>query len=177
MPVLLGEVEVLQLGRHEEGETEAPCPLQGPPQHVAGVAFERGAVEVDHVAHHPGDRRAVGQVGEELEGLGVGHGQDVALLDPAEAVDGRPVEGHALLEGVLQLGRRDLERLGGAEHVGEPHLDEPHAPFLDRPQHVVLLAFHRRHDRWPARRPLAGAQICHKLFTRSERPCNTSPPC
>ena len=110
---------------------------------MAGVAFERGAVEVDDVANHPGDRRAVGQVGEELEGLGVGHGEHVALLDPAEAVDGRPVEGHALLEGVLELGRGDLEGLRGAEHVGEPHLDEAHAPFLDRPQHVVLLAFHR----------------------------------
>ena len=36
--------------------------------------------------------------------------------------------------------------LGVPEHVGEPHLDEADAPLLDGPQHVVLLAFHRRHD-------------------------------
>ena len=56
----------------------------------------------------------------------------------------RAVERHALLEGVLQLGRGDGEALELAEHVGEPEPDEPDAPLLDRAQHVVLLAFHGR---------------------------------
>ena len=41
--------------------------------------------------------------------------EDVALLDAAEPVDGRAVEPHALLEGVLELGRRDGEALQRAE--------------------------------------------------------------
>ena len=107
-----------------------------------GSPLERGAVEVGDVAEHPGHRRVVVVPGQELEGLGVGPGQDVGLLHPAESVDGRPVEGHALIEGVLQLRRRDVEPLGGPEHVGEPQLDEADAALLDRPQHVVALALH-----------------------------------
>ena len=138
-----GEVEELDLGGGVEGEALVPGPLEAAPQHVAGVTLERGPVEVGRCRRTPGPppRRRRGY-GQELEGLGVGAGQHVALLDPAEAVDGRAVEGHALVEGVLQLGRRDVEGLGGAEDVGEPELDEADAPLLDGPQHVVLLAFH-----------------------------------
>ena len=81
--------------------------------------------------------------GQQLEGLGVGAGQDVGLLDAAEPVDGRAVEGHPLVERVLQLGRGDVEPLGGPEHVGEPQLDEADAPLLHGPEHVVPLALHR----------------------------------
>ena len=114
----VGEVEVLDLGRGEEGVALVAGPLERAAQHVAGAALERGAVEVDDVAEDPGHLGlgpSVGPVpvpGQELEGLGVGPGQDVALLDPAEAVDGRPVEGHPLVEGVLELGRGDAEGLG-----------------------------------------------------------------
>ena len=49
---------------------------------------------------------------------------------------------HALGEGVLQLGRRDRERLQLADDVGEPEADQPDASFLDGAQHVLLLALH-----------------------------------
>ena len=58
----------------------------------------------------------------------------------AEAVDRAAVEGHALVEGVLQLGRGDVEGLVAPEHVGEPELDEADPPLLDGAQHVVGLA-------------------------------------
>ena len=79
---------------------------------------------------------------QDLERLRVGLGEHVGLLHPAEAVDRRAVEGHPLVESVLQLGRRDGERLGRPEDVGEPELDEADAPLLDGPQHVFLLALH-----------------------------------
>ena len=66
-----GEVEVLELRSHEEGETEAPGSFQGSAQYVAGIAFERRAVEVHHVTHNSRNWRPVGQIGQELEGLGV----------------------------------------------------------------------------------------------------------
>ena len=78
--------------------------------------------------------------GEELEGARVRPGEDVALLDPAEAVDGRAVEGHPLVERVLELGRGDREGLRGAEHVGEPELDEADAALFHGPEDVLLLA-------------------------------------
>ena len=61
--------------------------------------------------------------------------------DAAEAVDRRPVEGHPVLERVLQLGRADGEALQAAEHVGEPQPDQADAAFLHRVQHVVALLF------------------------------------
>ena len=110
---------------------------------MPGVALEGRAVEVGDVAEDPGHLRVVVVPGQQLERLGVGPGQDVGFLDPAEAVDGRAVEGHPLVERVLELGRGDVEPLRGPEHVGEPQLDEADAPLLDGPEHVVPLALHR----------------------------------
>ena len=112
------EVEVLHLGRHEEAEAPLAGVLQRAAQHVAGVTLERAAVEVEDVAEHPGGhgRRRCAR-GSSWKVLGSGMASTSRLLDPAEAVDGRPVEGHALLQGVLELGGRDVEVLGRAEDV------------------------------------------------------------
>ena len=138
----VGEVEVLDLGGREEGEPLLPGAVEGPAQGVSGAAFEGSAVEVEDVAEDPGHGCVVGMPGEDLERLGVGPGEHVALLDPGEAVDSRTVEGHALLEGVLELGRRDGEGLGRSQDVGEPQLHEADGSFLDGPEHVLLLAPH-----------------------------------
>ena len=139
----VGEVEVLDLRGGEEGEALVPGPVEVAAQDVAGTALEGGAVEVEDVAEDPGHRDASsGCQGRIWNVLAIGPGQHVALLDPAEAVDGRAVEGHALLEGVLELGRGDGEGLGRAEDVGEPQLHEADGPLLDRPEHVLLLAPH-----------------------------------
>jgi hypothetical protein len=50
----VGEVEELDLRGGVEGEAEVVGPVEGPAQHVAGIALERRAVEVDHVAEDPG---------------------------------------------------------------------------------------------------------------------------
>ena len=90
-------------------------------QHLAGVALERRAVEVLDVAEHAGRRaRRRSAHGSSSKRVRVGPGEHVGLLHAAEPVDGRAVELHALLEGVLELGRGDGERLQLAEHVGEP---------------------------------------------------------
>ena len=49
--------------------------------------------------------------GHDLERVRVGDREHVGLLDPAVALDRRPVEGHALLERGLELGRGDREAL------------------------------------------------------------------
>jgi len=103
---------------------------------------ERVARKDLNVAEHPRDRGVGVAAGEQLERVRVRLGQHVGFLDPAVALDGRAVEGHALLERDLQLGRRDLHRLEEAEHVGEPKADEPHAAFLDGAQDVLELALH-----------------------------------
>src|SRR5439155_2064317 len=106
------------------------------------IAREGRAVETGDVAEHAGRRRLVPQPRQQLERVGIGLQERVALLHAREPVDGRTVEAHALGEGVLELGRRDGHRLGHAEDVGEPEEDEPHPSLLDRPQHIVLLALH-----------------------------------
>ncbi len=115
---------------------------------MAWTALERGAVEVHDVAEHPGHLRLrhvalgvpVAVPGQELEGARVGSCEHVALLDPAEAVDRRSVEGHSFVERVLELGRGDREGLRRPEDVGEPELDEADAAFFHRPEDVLLLA-------------------------------------
>jgi hypothetical protein len=46
-------------------------------QHVAGVALERLARQVLDVAEHPGDRGVVAPPRQDLEGVGIGHGEHV----------------------------------------------------------------------------------------------------
>ena len=147
----VGEVEVLDLRRRVEREALLPGAVERPAQDVAGAPLERRPVEVEDVAEHPGHRSVVGVPGQDLEGLRIGPGQDVALLDPREPVDGRSVERHPLLEGVLELGGGDGERLGGTEHVREPKLDEADGPLLDHPEHVLLLAAHSTSAPGPGR--------------------------
>ena len=119
--------------------------LQVAAQHLARVALERRAVEVVDVAEHPGLGRLRVAPRQHLERVRVGDREDVALLDAAEAVDRRAVEGHAVLERVLQLGGADRKALQVAEHVGEPQADEAHAALLHRVQHVVALLFVHGH--------------------------------
>ena len=80
--------------------------------------------------------------GSSSKRVGVGPGEDVALLHAGEAVDRRTVERHALLEGVLQLDRADGEALELAEDVREPQPHEADAALLDRAQDVIALSFH-----------------------------------
>ena len=70
---------------------------------------------------------------------GSGIARTSALLDPGEAVDRRAVEGHPVVERVLELGRADGEALQAAEDVGEPEPDQPDAAFFHAAQHVFML--------------------------------------
>ena len=138
----VGEVEVLHFGGREEGEAGGPGALERPPQGMAGVTLEGRTVEVGDVAEDAGHLGVVVVPGQELKGLGIGSGQDIGFLDPAEAVDRRAVERHPLVERVLQFRRGDVEPLGGPQHVGEPQLDEADTPLLDGPEHVIPLTLH-----------------------------------
>ena len=142
------EVEVLHLGAHVGNEAL----LLGAREHVleaaARVALEglaRRGVDVAEDARHAGLAGAPRQQGE---GAGVREGEHVRLLEGGEAVDGRPVEADALLEGLLQLLGRNRERLEVSKHVREPEPHEADVALLDGPQDEVdvLLAAHLWHS-------------------------------
>ena len=100
------EQEVLHLGRDVEGVARVACTVHDPTQHTAGIAVERDAVGPGDVAEHAGgDLVADAAVARrhQFERLGVGQGHHVGLGDAAEALDGRAVEDHALLEGCLEF--------------------------------------------------------------------------
>ncbi len=101
--IAVGEVEELHLG----GGVEAEAPIAGgvevAAQHLPGIALECRAVEVDDVAEHAGRGAQPLGPGQELEAVGIGLGEHVGLLHPAEAVDRRTVEPHALVERPLEL--------------------------------------------------------------------------
>ena len=150
------EDEELHLRRGVEGEALVAGALEVALEHVAGVALERLLREVLDVAEHAGDGSVLASPRHDLEGARVGHREHVGFLHPAVALDGRPVEGHALLEGGLELGRGDGEALQGAQDVGEPEADESDTALFDRPQDVVELLLHAsslRTLRVPSPRP------------------------
>ena len=140
--VAVAEVEELHLGGDIERVPALMGPIQVALQHLTGIAIERCAVGVHDVAEHASGDIAAVAPGQELEGVGVRLGEHIALLDPAEAVDGRAVEVHALLEGVLELVGGDGHRFELPEHIGEPQADEADSPLLGGAEDVILLAFH-----------------------------------
>ena len=133
------EVEVLQLGPHDERVAGLGGPTHYALQHMArisrvGFPFRRADV-ADHAGHGVG----LGAPGQDLEGGGVGKGQHIRLLRRREPLDAAGVEAHALLEGALQLAGHHREGLHVAQNVGEPEPNEMHIPALHRFQDEVLL--------------------------------------
>ena len=135
------EEEVLELGPDVEGvEAQLAHALDRAPKDVARVAFVRLAVRRDDVADHPRDLRAVAlRVRHELECRRIRDRHHVRLLDGVEARDGRAVEAHAVVERILDLGRRDGEALEVPFEVGEPEEDEVDALLLDALENTSAL--------------------------------------
>ena len=106
---------------------------------LPGIALEREPANRLDVAEHA--RGGLLRVGprQQLERGGVGPGQHVGLVDPAEPVYRAAVELHALTESSLKLSRRYGHRLELPEHIGEPEPNQAHAALLRGPQSVVLL--------------------------------------
>ena len=140
-PALL-EQEELDLGVGVEGEAHVARPSEGPLEHVARVGQRRGAVGQGDVAEHPCGAGALPAPRKHLERARVRLGEHVGFVDAREALDDRPVESDALAEGSLELGRRDGDRLQGAEHVGEPEPHEADVAFFDGAEDELLLAIH-----------------------------------
>ena len=100
------------------------------------------AVGGQDVAEHAGDPVGSGSPGQHLEGGRVWGQQHVGLVDPREPLDRGAVEADPLLEGALDLGRRDGDGLQLPLDIGEPQADEADVALLDRPQNVLLLLVH-----------------------------------
>ena len=128
-------------------------------QHVARVALVGLALGRQDVAEHPADALLLGPPGQHRERRRVRHGDHVGLLDRVEAGDRGAVEAHPALEGVVELGGVDRERLQLAQDVGEPEPDEADLALLDERLDVgrgLGLVGHRRQlassrpgARWP----------------------------
>ncbi|CAB4775537.1 unannotated protein [freshwater metagenome] len=78
---------------------------------------------------------------QHLERCRIGDGEDIGFLHAREAVDGGTVEGHTVLEGVLELCRADGKGLEDAKYVGEPETDESYPALFHGVEHVVALLF------------------------------------
>ncbi len=125
------EVEVLELGADVEVEAQLRGALDLAAEHPARVALERLVVAVEHVAED--ERGALAALGprQDREGVPVGHGDDVALLDLGVAADGRAVEGSAALDHVGELPVGDLDHLEVPQNVREPQLNVLHVLVSD----------------------------------------------
>jgi hypothetical protein len=140
------EIEELDVGRDEEVESESARLVQVASQHLAGITAERRAIQIVDVAEHAGLGSVAVGPGQHHESVGVGDGQNVTLLNARETIDGRTIEAHAVLEGVLQFGGADGEALQIPQDVGEPQTNQPHTSFLDGAEHVITLLLQHVHS-------------------------------
>ena len=134
----VAEVEVLQLGPHEELQPHALGALKLAAQHPARVALVGLEVAAEDVAEDEGRLLLVLRPGQEFERLPVGHRDDVRLLDLGVARDGRAIEGGAALQHAVELDVGDLHHLQVAEDVREPQLDVLHVLIGDLPADTGL---------------------------------------
>ena len=114
--VVAPEEEELELGAHVDDVAELLGALDLPAQDEPRVADERLAARREDVADHPGGAaRAVAALPRDLrEGAHVRHQVLVALGDPGEALDRRPVEPGPVLHRALELVDRDRDGLDRA---------------------------------------------------------------
>ena len=135
---LIGKVEVLQFRTHVDSIAHVGNLLEGALQCPARTAFVRGAVRVHDVAEHTRNGAVARPPGDELEGRGVRLGDHVALVDAGKALDGRPVEAHALLQTLVELGWGDVEALEPAQNIGEPELNEADILLFDNLEYILF---------------------------------------
>ena len=126
------EQEELELRAGVDDVAQLLRPLDLAAEDAARVADERLARGREHVADHAGRAARPGSLlPRDLgEGRHVGHQVLVALGDPGEALDRRPVEPGPVLDRALELVDRDRHRLDVADDVGELELDEADAAVL-----------------------------------------------
>ena len=108
-------------------------------EHGARIGAGRLAVGREDIAEHAGHTVIPVPPRQHLEGGGIRRQKHVGLEDAGQALDGRSVEADALLEGALDLGRRDGHGLELSGDVSEPQADEADVAFLDGSEHVLLL--------------------------------------
>jgi len=133
-----GEIEELKLGADVEGIALIVDLLEGPLEHITGVALIGGAVGILDVTDHPRDRPVRWPPGDDLKGGGIGHGNHVALFDPAEARDRGAVKAHTFFHPLFQFAGGDAENLLHPEDVGKPELNKTDVFLLDDFQHILL---------------------------------------
>ena len=138
-PVVAPQQEELELRPGVEDVALLSRTLQLALQDAARIAGERIAVRREDVAD---DARAAGVQpllavrpdpglpGDGVERVEVGHEEHVGLGDAGEALDARAVEPLAVLDRLLQLVHRHLDRLHLADDVGELEADEAQVAFL-----------------------------------------------
>ena len=125
------KVEVLDLGANVKDVALAVGALEDAFEATTGVTGKGLAGRRADVAEHARHAALGGAPGQELEGLGVGEGEHVGLLETSKAINRRAVEANALLEGLLELLGRDRERLQRAQDVCEPQANKTNVALLN----------------------------------------------
>ena len=174
--IALLEVEELHLGRHVEREAPLAGPVEVAPQHLAGVALERRAVEVDDVAEHPGvGGRRDRPTGSSSKLLGSGRASTSLSCTREKPSMDEPSK-------VMPSSRAFSSSAGVmAKDFSWPRTSvnqsrmKPDTALLHRPQHVVLLAFHAGLVSLAGRLGIEPEGRVHRPFTNGQRPGNGHP--
>ena len=141
------EQEEFRLGAYIEGvKAHILGFLQGPLEHVAGIAGKGRAVGVVYIADEPGHLAVVGLPGKHPIGFQVGEQVLVGLVDADEAFNGGTVKHALIVDRLLDLGGGDGHVFQLAENISELQTDEFDILF---PYHADDVFFGVRHDRGP----------------------------
>ena len=142
--LVLARLEQVELDLRMRVEREAAIARlrQGALQDVARVGHGRLPIGSRDVAEHPCGRVDLAAPRKDLEGRRIGMREHVGLVGAREALDRRSVESETLGERALDLGRRDRDRLQGADDVREPQPNELDTALLDGAKNEVALLVH-----------------------------------
>ena len=138
----VGEVEVLDLGRGEEGEARSRARSRVRRSTWRGQPSKGVPSRLKMSQNTRATGASSGCQGRIWKVFGSGRASTSLSWTRLKPSMADPSKVMPSSRAFSSSAGRDGEGLGGAEHVGEPQLDEAHAPLLDRPQHVLLLAPH-----------------------------------
>ena len=140
------EQEEFRLGTHIKGiKAHVLGLLQGPLQHVAGVAGEGRTIGVVHVADQAGHLTVAGPPGEDGEGVQVGVQVLIRLVDADKTLDGGAVEHDLVVDRLLNLGGGDGNVFQLTEDVGELEADKLNILLMDDADDIFLGVRHCRY--------------------------------
>ena len=132
------EQEELALRAYVEAVAHISRLLQHPLQRAPGIAHERRAVGIVHIADQAGHLALLGPPGQYGESIQIRTQVLVGFLDAHKALDGAAVDHDLIIDRLLDLRSRNGHVLQLTKNIGKLHTDKLHIVLMHHPNDVIL---------------------------------------